>query len=109
MADQKQVLTDTQQANVTFDVRDAKGHPAQVQGTPEWSTSDPNIVSVTPSADGKSAKIVAGAPGTAQVSVTADADLGDGISNITGVADVQVNGGKASVISLKFDNVTEQA
>lgn len=108
MADQKQVLTDTQQADVTFAVNDVKGHPAEFQGVPEWATSDPNVLSVTPSADGKSAKVVCGAPGTAQLSVSADADLGEGVQLITGIADVQVNAGKAATIALKFGNVSEQ-
>ncbi len=93
-------LTDSQQCALSIAPVDAKGNPAPVQGAPVWASSAPTVAAVTPSADGLSANIVAGATGTAQISVSADADLGDGVTTITGVLDVTVVGGQATSIGI---------
>lgn len=81
---------------------DAKGNPAQVEGAPVWTSSAQSIVMVTPAADGLSADITpTGTLGTAQVNVTADADLGAGVTSITGILDVQTVAGQA--VSLKIN------
>ena len=74
---------------------DAKGNPAQVQGSPVWSSSDPSIVDVVASADGFAATLTPGAVGVAQVKVEADADLGDGVVPVVGLVDVEVIAGQA--------------
>ena len=75
------VLTDMQKVSAgPIQPVDGAGHPAPVDGVPVWAVSDEKILTVTPSADGLSADIeTTGELGTAQVTVTADADLGAGV------------------------------
>lgn len=85
-------------ASVAF--QDKAGNAAAVDGVPAWATSDGNVASVTAAVDGLSALVVAVNVGSCQVSVTADADLGAGIRQIIGLADLQVVGGEASVVNV---------
>lgn len=92
------ILTDEQQVALTAAFKTAKGNDARVDGTPTWRSSDEAIITVTPAADGLSATAVAVGPlGTAQVSVEADADLGEGTRLITGVLDIEVRAAEAVV------------
>lgn len=76
---------------------DAKGNPAAIDGLAAWTSSNPNIAALQNiSADSLSADIVpATNVGSCQINVQADADLGSGITNITGILDVQVVAGQA--------------
>jgi hypothetical protein len=79
---------------------DAKGNPAPVEGVPTWASSNPAMLTVTPRADDgsgvyKADLVPAGAVGTCQVNVSADADLGTGVTTITGILDVQTAAGQA--------------
>lgn len=90
------ILTDVQQVPLAVAFKDAAGNPAAVDGAPVWTSSDPTIVTVTASADGLSATAVAVGPlGQAQVSAAADADLGSGVTTITGVLDITVQASEA--------------
>ena len=103
------IMTDTQKFAASVSFVDAKGNPAQVEGVPAWNASDPSILTVTPAADGLSAEVVAVGPlGTSQVSVTADADLGEGVTPIVGVLDVQVVAGQAVAVSISTSAPVEQ-
>jgi hypothetical protein len=93
-------LTDTQKATLRIEPRNAKGNLAPVDGVPEWASSDPNVASVTPSADGLACVVKAGQAGSAQVTVTVDADLGDGIRALSGSIDVNVSAGEAVTIAI---------
>lgn len=94
-------LTVTEKVPVQIIPRDAKGNVASVDGVPQWSSSDPNVITVVPAADGMSCDVVAtGATGTALVTVTGDADLGAGVIPIVGTLDVVVAGGQAVVIEI---------
>ena len=53
--------------------------PGVVQGVPVWVSSDSAVMSVTPSADGLTADLGWVSAGTADVTVTADGDLGEAI------------------------------
>ena len=77
----------SQMFNATLVILDATGAPAKVDGIPVWASSDATVVSVTASADGMSATVPCIAPGTARITVTTDADLGAGVSTITGVSE----------------------
>ena len=96
--------TDETFPNVTLTITNAAGAPAPVQGAPVWASSDDTVLTVVAAADGMTAAIDTVAPGTARVSVTADADLGAGVITITGVSeDVIVARGtsqNASVMAL---------
>ena len=81
---------------------DAAGNPAQVEGAPVLTSSANSIVTVTPAADGMSAEITpVGALGTAQINVSADADLGAGVTTIVGVLDVQTVAGQAVSLQIQ--------
>jgi len=91
------ILANDHQARASIQPVDAKGNPAPIDGMPNWTSSSADIASVQNIApDGLSADIVPGTKlGTCQVNVTADADLGSGVSTISGVLDVQVAAGQA--------------
>lgn len=77
----------TQQFDATLVITTASGAAAAVDGVPVWASSDATVVTVTAAADGMSAIIPCVAPGTARITVTADADLGAGTVTITGVSE----------------------
>ncbi len=104
------IITDSQEVDLAIKPLTRKGHPAQVDGVPAWSTSDPAIATVTPAADGLSCVIKAADNiGPVQISVTADADLGEGVQNLTGVLDLEVIGGAAATLSVIAGTPREQA
>jgi hypothetical protein len=75
---------------------DAKGNPASVDGDVVWDTSNNSVATIEPDQlDSAQCKIIAGGLGTAQVSATADADLGDGVREIVTTLDVTVIAGEA--------------
>jgi len=93
------VLTDSQQVDVTYQGPvNRKGKPAPVQdGSVAFKTSDPTVATIVQDAGNPfKGTIVAGNAGVCEVSLTADADLGDGVTTIESehVA-VQVTAGAA--------------
>lgn len=100
------INTDQRFDNVQLTINDSHGNPASVDGVPVWASSDETVLVVAAAADGMSAVVDTVAPGTARVSVTADADLGAGTKPITGVSeDVNVTLGpssQASVMTFTF-------
>lgn len=99
-----------QQCVLEISPTDAKGHPAKVDGVPEWLTDNSDIVTLIPAADGLSCGIAAvGVPGTCKVQVTADADLGAGVSNLVGTLDVEIVSAPATNIEIKPGPITDQA
>jgi hypothetical protein len=81
------INTDQWLPSVVLSIKDATGADAKVDGIPTWATSDATIITVAPTADGMGASISTVAPGTARVTVSADADLGVGVKTLTGVSD----------------------
>ena len=79
--------TDFHFPNVTLVITDKDGKAAKVDGAPIWASSDETVISVVAAVDGMSAVVETVAPGTARVTVSADADLGAGSTIITGVTD----------------------
>lgn len=95
------VLTDLQKVTLSIAPVDALGQPAVVEGVPVWASSAPEICTVTPSADGLTAVVLTVGPlGTAQISVSADADLTEGVTTISGVLDVQVTASQAVSLAI---------
>lgn len=84
------------------------GKPAIVDGAPVWSSADENVFTVTPAADGLTAVITSADTGTevrsAALTVTADADLGDGVKPITYTETIVVGPAEASTLSGQFGN-----
>lgn len=95
-------LSIDEKVSVALAITDRTGAPARVDGAPVWATSDATLLAVTAAADGLSAELVAGetADAVATVTVTADADLGDGVMPIVGVLTVALTGGRAQFIAL---------
>ncbi len=104
--------TDQTFPSVTLTITNAHGDPAAVDGAPVWASSDSTVLAVTAAADGMSAVVDTVAPGTARISVTADADLGAGVLTLTGVSeDVIVTLGpshQASVMTLSLGTPTDK-
>lgn len=96
------INTDQRFDNVALSITNAQGQPAQVeQNSIVWASSDETVVKVAAAADGMSAVIDTVAPGTARVTVTADADVGAGTTTLTGVTeDINVTLGPSSQASL---------
>lgn len=76
---------------------DAHGNPAVVDGAVNWDSSDTNIATVTADAPDGATAIVAAATnlGQAQITATADADLGEGVREVVTIMDVQIIAGEA--------------
>ena len=62
-------LTDLQQVTLTVAEQDSKAQPVTGDSL-TWSVDNPDIIAITPSADGYSCLCVAGVDGTANVTVT---------------------------------------
>lgn len=88
-------LPDDKVGNAAVAYVDAKGNPAVVEGAPTWVGSDDNIATVVAAADGLSAVITPVNLGQMQVTITADADLGAGVTPVITIGDVEVVAGQA--------------
>ena len=89
-------ITNEEKVPVTLAPLTAAGNPATVDGTPVWAVISGDAT-LEVSADGMSAYLVSGAANTnSQVTVTADADLGEGVTEITDTLDLAVVAATAS-------------
>jgi hypothetical protein len=85
------ILTAVQQAKYTVSFVDQRGNPAPVEGIPIWAAQDAAILTLEADADGMGCLVKAvGLVGTSQVSVQADADLGEGTVLVVATDSVQV-------------------
>ncbi len=101
------VLKDDEQVTATLEFFDKKGKKIaspKLDGVPAWASTDNTKVSVAPAADGLSALIVAvGSPeDTATITATADADLGEGVREVTTTGDVSIIGGDVATSNMNF-------
>jgi hypothetical protein len=85
------------QVQVRVEYVDANGHPATVDGDVRWDTSAANVAAVTVDSGDSNVATIASATdlGTAQISATADADLGSGVRELVCTLDVTVVAGEA--------------
>lgn len=79
---------------------DIGGHPAQIDGVVQYFSSDLNKAKVEVNPDGSVDVIPTRDLGPVQIGASADADLGDGITTISGFLNVEVVSGKAVSLSL---------
>ena len=101
--DMSYTLPGDKQVGLQIAYVDANGNPAPVDGAVQWESSTPEIADVVPisplppgAPEGGAVTLVPGTKtGNVQVSATADADLGSGISTITTLLDVTVVAGQA--------------
>jgi hypothetical protein len=85
------------QAKMQVSYTDAAGNPAQVDGDVEWDSSNAAVlkVDVDPTDSTICTVTPLGPLGQAQVTATADADLGTGSREIVTVADISIVAGEA--------------
>lgn len=96
-------ITNEEQVTVHIAPKTASGKPAAVDGAPQWSVLSGDVT-IQPSTDGLSCTIVSSDnPGTSEVTVKADADVGEGVEEIADLVTVIVGGAKASSLGLTVD------
>lgn len=94
-------LTNEQQVTVSLKPVTASGKVAQLDGVPTWEVISGNST-VTPAADGRSAVVRSSDdPGDTQILVKADADLGEGVEEISDTITVTVEGARAANLGLE--------
>lgn len=95
-------LTDEQKVPCTLSPKTAAGNPAKVDGVPVWTSSDEAILTVAAAADGLSAVVTTVGPvGAAQITATADADMGAGVRPITAIQDFVVVAAEAASLGVE--------
>lgn len=103
------ILTDIQEVELSIKPVTAAGNPATVDGAPVWGVSNPDVGTMVVAADGMSAKFVtSGKLGTAQINVTADADMGSGTTPINGTLDIEVVASQAVGFSIVTGTPTDK-
>ena len=92
-------ITDEQKVLVTLAPVTAAGNPATLDGVPSWTVTSGDAT-VEPAADGLSCYLISGTVGNSVIEVSADADLGEGVSPITDTIDLAVVSAQASSLGL---------
>lgn len=93
-------ITNEQKVTVTLTPKTDAGKPAKLDGAPTWTivSGDSTLVA---SADGLSAVLTsADDPGDTEILVKADADLGDGIEEVSDIVKLSVIGASAKNLGL---------
>ena len=99
------ITTDQHFGEVVLTITDKDGKTAMVDGVPIWASSDETVVRAVPAIDGMTGTVESVGPGVARITISADADLGAGIAEITGVSeDINVTAGvsPASIMTLNL-------
>lgn len=93
-------ITNEQELTLQVSPRTAAGNLGTIDGAPKWSLSDPSKGKLL-AVDGEPDKVVFwpvdGAGGTVQVIATCDADLGQGVREISGIFDLEILSPEATV------------
>lgn len=97
---------DNQTIDATATPVDAGGGTRSIEaGSAKWASSDEAVATVAADpANELHAIITPVAVGTCTISVTGDADLGAGVTTITGSGDLEVIAGEATGFTLAFGN-----
>ncbi len=94
-------LTNEQKVRATITPKTATGRPAPLDGKPTVTVVSGDVTIANVSEDGLSFDIVSGdSPGSSQVLVEADADLGEGTETISDVITVTVQGARAANLGI---------
>lgn len=95
----KVTINNLQKVKLTLAPVNDAGQPAQLDGNPTWErTSGDAEIEVAD--DGLSATLISGNPGDSTFLLSADADLGEGVQNITDVIQLSVEGARAVSLGL---------
>lgn len=93
-------ITNEEKVQVTLAPVTAAGNPATLDGVPTWTVTEGDAT-LEVAEDGLSAYLVSGAAEVnSKIEVTADADLGEGVVNLTDVIDLAVVQASASALGL---------
>ncbi len=93
-------ITNEQQVRVTLSPKTDSGKPAKVDGAPSWTTISGNS-QVVVADDGLSALFVSSDdPGDTEVIIKADADLGEGVEEISEIIKLSVVGATAKNLGI---------
>ena len=93
-------ITNEQKVNATLAPKTATGKPAKLDGVPTW-TVDSGDATVNVAADGLSADLISGdAAAESKITISADADLGEGIETVTQEVSLIVTLANASDLGL---------
>ena len=96
------ISTTEEKVHIKLNITTASGKPAKVDGVPTWTLDGTG--SVVPDADGLGAFVVsADTPGISTWSVSADADLGPGVTTIVDGGTYTYNDPQASSLGLTAD------
>jgi hypothetical protein len=109
-------IDEVQQFDILNPFLTKSGKPGKVQpGSVVWASSDESVAKVVPNADEVTAKVVAQAvpadqeEGKYTITVSGDADLGEGVKTVVGSeSGVVVSSNKTVSVSLKAGPVEEQ-
>src|SRR5262245_28838673 len=96
-------ITNEEKVKVTLTPVTATGKPAKVDGVPSWEVVTGNST-VEPAEDGMSADLISSDdPGDTDFLVKADADLGEGVTEISDIVRLAVAGAQAANLGLTAD------
>ena len=94
-------ITNEQKVNVTISPVTATGKPAKLDGVPTWEVTT-GASTIVVAEDGLSADLVSSDdPGDTQILVKADANLGEGVEEISDIITLSVSGSNAANLGLK--------
>lgn len=93
-------ITNEQKIKLTLKPTTAAGNPATVDGAPVWAVIEGDAT-LEPAEDGLSCYLISGeANVNSKITVTADADLGEGVVAITDTVDLAVVPASASALGI---------
>jgi hypothetical protein len=91
----------TEKIRFSIEVKDVFGNQAQVDGLPQWESTDADAATLEVSEDGLSCLVIPkGKLGVFSLQVKVDADLGEGVKEILGSAEIDMVAGEAATINI---------
>lgn len=93
------ILTADQKVKLTITPVDSYGNLSVVENV-TWSVSNPNVLAIESVTDTEVFATTLGPMGDAQIVVTADARIGEGTVELTGVIDVSVLAAEATALAV---------
>lgn len=103
-------IRDSKKRKLTLIPKTAQGKPGKIDpnSIPTWESSDAAVATVEPASDGLTAYVVGQAEGTATITAVADADLGEGVRNVTQTLEVEVIPSDTAVLDIGVGDEEDQ-
>lgn len=92
-------ITNEQKVLIGLNPVTAAGNPAVLDGIPSWAVTEGDAT-IEAAADGMSCYLISGTVGNSKITVTADADLGEGVRTLSDTIDLAVVSAEASTLGL---------